>query len=343
MEFVEVLQQLVDRRDLSRQQASEAMEMLMAGQVSDAQTAAMLTALRMKGETVEELTGFALVMRRRASPVCPQTPAAAGQWLVDTCGTGGDASGTFNISTAAAFVAAGAGARIAKHGNRSVSSRCGSADVLEALGVRIDLPPDRIAQCIDRVGIGFLFAPQLHEAMKHVMPARRQLRIRTVFNLLGPLTNPAGAQAQVLGVYSRSLVETIAEVLKNLGVRRAMVVCGEDGLDEISLTAPTDVAEVRDGHVDTYRLLPEQFGLKRAEISDLKGGDPAANAHLIRAILTGDQGARTDIVLFNAAAALYMAGRAADLGEGLELARSSIRDGNALKALEALIRLTQQI
>lgn len=342
MEFVEVLQQLVDRRDLSRQQAIEVMEMLMAGQVSEAQTAAMLIALRMKGETVEELTGFALVMRRRASPVCPQ-PAAAGQWLVDTCGTGGDASGTFNISTAAAFVAAGAGARIAKHGNRSVSSRCGSADVLEALGVRIDLTPDRIAQCIDRVGIGFLFAPQLHEAMKHVMPARRQLRIRTVFNLLGPLTNPACAQAHVLGVYSRSLVETIAEVLKNLGVRRAMVVCGEDGLDEISLTAPTDVAEVRDGHVDTYRLRPEQFGLKRVEMGDLKGGDPAANAQMIRAILAGDQGARADIVRFNAAAALYMAGRAADLAEGLELARGSISGGNALEALEALIRLTQEV
>jgi anthranilate phosphoribosyltransferase len=260
--------------------------------------------------------------------------------LVDTCGTGGDASGTFNISTAAAFVAAGAGVRVAKHGNRSLTSKCGSADVMEALGVNISLPPDRLAACLQEVGMAFLFAPAMHSAMKHVQAARRELRLRTVFNLLGPLTNPANASAQVVGVYSADLVEKLAEALSMLGLRRVLVVHGWDGLDEITITGPTRVAEVREGNVHTYEVTPEEFGMARASLDEILGGDAAANAAIIRQILGGEKSPRRNVVLLNAAAALVAAGKADHLAVALPLAAHSIDSGAAGAKLEALVRFT---
>jgi anthranilate phosphoribosyltransferase len=260
--------------------------------------------------------------------------------LVDTCGTGGDASGTFNISTATAFVVAGAGVRVAKHGNRSVTSKCGSADVMEALGVKIDLPPARLAACLKEVGLAFLFAPAMHSAMKYVQPARRELRLRTVFNLLGPLTNPAHASAQVVGVYSVELVEKLAEALSMLGLRRAMVVHGLDGLDEITITGPTRVAEVREGKVKTYEVTPEEFGINRSSLDQISGGDATQNAAIILDILAGKQSPRRDVVLLNSAAALVVAGRADHLAEALPLAAKSIDSGAAAEKLAAVVRFT---
>src|SRR6202040_2868769 len=283
----EALQKIVAGEDLSRVEAEAAMEQILSGCSSDAQIAGLLTALRMKGETVDELVGFATSMRRHAAPIFVGNRSVTIEALVDTCGTGGDASGTFNISTATAFVVAGAGVRVAKHGNRSVTSKCGSADVMEALGVNINLPPARIAACLEEVGIAFLFAPALHSAMKHVQSARRELRLRTVFNLLGPLTNPAHASAQVVGVYSAELVEKLAEALSMLGLHRALVVHGSDGLDEITVTGPTRIGELRDGQVHTYEITPEEFGLQRAKLDDISGGDAAHNASLIREVLKG--------------------------------------------------------
>ncbi len=257
----EALEKIVADEDLSRAQAEAAMEEILAGRATDAQIAALLTGLRMKGETVDELVGFATAMRRHATPIFAGHSRIADEALVDTCGTGGDASGTFNVSTAAAFVVAGAGVRVAKHGNRSISSRCGSADVLEHLGVRIDLPPERVAAAIEEIGIGFLFAPAVHAATRHAMTARRELKMRTVFNLLGPLTNPAGASAQVVGVYDESYTELLARALGELGVKRAFVVHGADGLDEISISGETYVAELRDGVVRSFTVTPEDFGL----------------------------------------------------------------------------------
>ena len=279
--IVEAIRALIDRRDLTRLEAAAAMEALMSGAATAVQVAAFLTALRMKGETVEELIGLAEVMRLKAVRVRTRGVEAAlagtdREMLIDTCGTGGDASGTFNVSTATAFVVAGAGLKVAKHGNRSVSSLCGSADVVETLGVNLDLTPAKVGQCIDQVGIGFLYAPLLHTAMKHVMPARREMGIRTVFNILGPLTNPAGANAQVIGVYSRTLVEPLARVLAELGTIRAFVVHGADGLDEISTTGESWTAEVREGLVRTSAVRPEDFGVPRAAIADLRGGDREA-------------------------------------------------------------------
>ncbi len=340
------LKLVVDRQDLSRDQATAAMEEIMGGRATDAQIAAFLTAMRMKGETVEELTGFAAVMRSKVTrvPVGGGVSASLAdterEMLIDTCGTGGDATGTFNVSTATAFVVAGAGLKVAKHGNRSVSSLCGSADVVEALGVRIDLPADRVGRCIDEVGIGFLFAPLLHSAMKYVMLARRQMAIRTVFNILGPLTNPAGAQSQVLGVYDARLVTPMATVLKHLGTRRAFVVHGADRLDELSTTGPSQVGEIANGEVRTYTVNPEDFGLERSRIGDLQGGDKAENARIIRGILDGERGPRRDIVVMNAAAALVAGGRAGDFGEGARLAATSIDEGRARDRLERLVRLT---
>src|SRR5271157_3053261 len=273
----------VHRQSLSREEAHAVMTEVLTGQCSDAQIAALLVALHMKGETVEEIVGFAEAIRAAATPLELHTNSvldASGTGrdaLVDTCGTGGDASGTFNISTATAFVAAGAGVRVAKHGNRSVTSKCGSADVMEALGVNIHLPPARLAACLEQVGIAFLFAPAMHSAMKYVQPARRELRLRTVFNLLGPLTNPAHASAQVVGVYSADLVEKLAEALSELGLRRALVVHGRDGLDEITISGPTKIAEVRDGSVRTYEVTPEEFGLRSAPLEAIAGGDAAQN------------------------------------------------------------------
>src|SRR5512146_1825033 len=263
--------------------------------------------------------------------------------LVDTCGTGGDASGTFNISTATALVAAGAGVRVAKHGNRSVTSKCGSADVMEALGVNISLPPAQVAECLKNVGIAFLFAPAMHSAMKFVQPARRELRLRTVFNLLGPLTNPARASAQVVGVYSADLVEKLAEALSMLGVHRALVVHGDDGLDEITITAPTRVAEVREGRVRSYEVTPEEFGFPRAGLQAISGGDASDNAAIIRELLEGKRSACCDVVMLNAAAALVAASRADHIRDALPLAAQSLDSGEARRKLEAMVRFTNAV
>jgi anthranilate phosphoribosyltransferase len=344
----------VDRRDLTRLEAAAAMDAIMSGAATNAQIAAFLTALRMKGETIEELIGFAQVMREKVARVptrAEETAALTGtdrEMLIDTCGTGGDASGTFNVSTATAFVVAGAGLRVAKHGNRSMSglsgaSLCGSADVVETLGVKLELTPEQVGRCVAEVGIGFLYAPLLHTAMKHVMAARREVGIRTVFNLLGPLTNPAGANAQVIGVAAESLTEALARVLAELGTYRAFVVHGADGLDEISNTGESRVSEVREGVVRTYAVRPEDFGMPRASIKDLLGGDRVQNAEIIRAVLDGEAGPRRDIVLMNAAAALVAGGRARDLKEGAAVAAQSVDSGAARGKLDALIALSRQL
>jgi anthranilate phosphoribosyltransferase len=333
-------------QSLSREEAHAVMTEVLTGQCSDAQIAALLVALHMKGETVEEIVGFAEAIRAAAVPLKLHSDSVLDasdtgrDALVDTCGTGGDASGTFNISTATAFVVAGAGVRVAKHGNRSVTSKCGSADVMEALGVNINLPPARIAACLEQVGIAFLFAPALHSARKHVQTARRELHLRTVFNLLGPLTNPARATCQVIGVYSADLVEKLAEALSMLGLRRALVVHGSDGLDEITITASTRIAEVRDGQVHSYEVTPEEFGLQRATLEEISGGDASRNAGLIREVLAGNRSARRDIVLLNAAAALVAAERADHLRDAVPLAAKAIDSGAALAKLQALIAFT---
>jgi anthranilate phosphoribosyltransferase len=333
-------------QSLSREEAHAVMTEILTGQCSDAQIAALLVALHMKGETVEEIVGFAEAIRAEAIPLklrgdsvldASDTERDA---LVDTCGTGGDSSGTFNISTATAFVVAGAGVRVAKHGNRSVTSKCGSADVMEALGVNINLPPARIAACLEEVGIAFLFAPAMHSAMKHVQTARRELHLRTVFNLLGPLTNPARATCQVVGVYSADLVEKLAEALSILGLRRALVVHGSDGLDEITISASTRIAEVRDGQVHSYEVTPEEFGLQRAALDEISGGDAAHNAMLIREVLAGKKSACRDIVLLNAAAALVAAGRADHLCDAVPMAAKAIDSGAALRKLQELVAFT---
>jgi anthranilate phosphoribosyltransferase len=324
--------------DLSRQEAEFAMEEILSGRSDEVAIVALLTALRGKGETVAELVGFARAMRSQVTPVFANGNLPD-ELLVDTCGTGGDSSGTFNISTAAAFVAAGAGVRIAKHGNRSISSKCGSADVLEALGVSLDVSPERVGAAIHEIGIGFLYAPALHTAMRHAMPARRRLG-RTAFNLLGPLTNPAGARAQVAGVFSDQVVEKMALALSELDAARAFVVHGAGGLDEISLCGETSVGDVRHATVQLYQVTPEDFGLERAPLEAIAGGDAAHNALLIRAILSGEKGPRRDIVVANASAAIVAAGRAADFLEGALLAAQSIDSGAALKKLHALIAFT---
>src|SRR5438034_2916414 len=346
----EAVKTLVERRDLTRIEAAAAMEAIMSGAATNAQIAAFLTALRMKGETVEELIGFAQVMRQKAVRVRTKGHEAAAsltgtdrEMLIDTCGTGGDASGTFNVSTATAFVVAGAGLKVAKHGNRSNSSLCGSADVVEALGVSLELTPQQVARCVDEVGIGFLYAPLLHTAMKHVMAARREMGIRTVFNLLGPLTNPAGANAQVIGVYSPTLTEPLARVLAELGPVRAFVVHGADGLDEISNTGESRVSEVREGVVRSFTVRPEDFGMPRAAITDLRAGDREQNAQLLGGLLDAEAGPKRDIVLMNASAALVAGGRARDLKEGVEAAARSVDGGAARQKLERLVALSQEL
>ncbi len=345
--IIEALHRIANHREsLTREEARIVMTEVLAGKCTDAQIAALLVALHMKGETVEEIVGFAEAIRAAAAPLSihqNSTVDVSGTGrdaLVDTCGTGGDASGTFNISTATALVVAGAGVRVAKHGNRSVTSKCGSADVMEALGVNINLPPARLAACLEEVGIAFLFAPAMHSAMKYVQRARQELRLRTVFNLLGPLTNPARASAQVVGVYSVELVEKLAEALSMLGLHRAMVVHGLDGLDEITITGPTRIAEVREGVVRTYEVTPEEFGMKRALIENISGGDAAANAAIIREILSGKGSPRRDVVLLNAAAALVAAGKADHLAQAMPLGAQSIDSGAAVSKLEALVRFT---
>ncbi len=334
------------RESLAREEARAVMGQILAGEATDAQIAALLVALHMKGETVEEIVGFAEAIRDAAVPLqiaqnsLLDASGTERDALVDTCGTGGDTSGTFNISTATALCVAGEGVRVAKHGNRSVTSKCGSADVVEALGVNITLPPARIAACLEQVGIAFLFAPAMHSAMKYVQPARRELRLRTVFNLLGPLCNPARASAQVVGVYSADLVPKLAEALNMLGLRRALVVHGDDGLDEITITGPTRVAEVRDAHVRTYEVTPEEFGLKRARLEDIGGGDAQENAQIIREILSGQKSPRRDVVLLNAAAALVAAGRGDTITDTLSCAAESLDSGAARAKLDALVHFT---
>jgi anthranilate phosphoribosyltransferase len=328
---------LLEGRDLSREDARAIMGSIMSGEATPAQIAGFLIALRAKGETADEIAGCAEAMREHALPVRPRRDD-----LVDTAGTGGDGAKTINISTAAALVAAAAGAGVAKHGNRAVSSASGSADVLEALGFRLELPAERIAQSIDELGFGFLFAPTHHPAMRHAAPVRRELAARTVFNVLGPLTNPAGARAQVVGVYAPELVRTIAEVLAQLGASRAFVVHGAGGIDELSPAGPNFVCEVVDGSVRARNIDPLEFGLERCDTGELRGGSPDENASAIRAVFAGEDGGRRSAILLNAAGAIAAGGHAEDLREGLELARRAVDSGAARDRLEQLIAFTRK-
>jgi anthranilate phosphoribosyltransferase len=335
--IVEAISELLEGGDLDRAQARAVMGEIMRGEATPAQIGGFLVALRAKGETAEEIAGCAEAMREHALPVRP-----ARTDLVDVVGTGGDGARTFNISTAAAIVAAAAGAAVAKHGNRAVSSASGSADVLEALGFRLEQPPERIARSIDELGFGFMFAQAHHPAMRHAAPVRRELGTRTVFNILGPLTNPAGARAQVLGVYSSRLVRTIAEVLARLGAERAFVVHGYAGVDELSPAGPNEVCEVVAGEVRARVIDPQELGLPRCDPAELAGGDPAANAAAVRSIFAGaERGGRRDAVLLNAAGAVAAAGHAADLREGLELAREALDSGAAADRLDALVAFSR--
>lgn len=348
MMILEALQKVVERGDLNSEEAFMAMEEMMSGKASDLQIAAFLTALRLKGETSTEIIGFARAMREKVCRVTVRSQVESARSgtdsgrLVDTCGTGGDRSHTFNISTAAAFVAAGAGVQVAKHGNRSVSSRCGSADVMEALGIDLTLTPEQVGHCIDDVGIGFLYAPLLHPAMRHVMTARRDIRIRTVFNILGPLTNPAHAPAQVVGVYEERLTELLAAALIDLGSTRAFIVAGLDGLDELSSASESRVSEVKDGRIHTYTLSPEAFGLRRACLSDLLGGTAEENAQTIRRIVEGEKGPKRDVVVMNATLAIVAGGKAHDFQEGAGLAARSIDSGAAMEKLDGLVEFSRR-
>jgi anthranilate phosphoribosyltransferase len=333
----DAITKLVDRRDLTEREAADCMEEMAAGVATPAQIGAFLTALRMKGETIGEMAGMLRVMQEKASRVYVAGP------LLDTCGTGGDASGSFNVSTCAAFVAAGAGARVAKHGNRAITSHCGSADVLEALGAKIELSPEQAAVCIERAGIGFMFAPAFHPAMKYVGPSRREIGVRTVFNLVAPLANPALASRQVVGVPRVDLVETIAAVLQRGGSEHALVVHGDDGFDEISISGPTTVAELRDGAIRTYRIAPEDAGLARRDVSELQGGAPDQNAAALRRVLKGEPGPLRDFTLINAAAALVAWGSAGAITSGVALAAKSIDTGAAAEKLEAFIAATNAV
>jgi len=338
MSLLPYLHRVADHQNLSRADALEAMHIILSGGATPAQIAGFLVALRMKGETVDELVGFARALRRMAEPI---DAALGGEPLIDTCGTGGDGLGTFNISTLVAFVVAGAGVHVAKHGNRSISSQCGSADLLEAMGVRIPIPPAECGRAIREVGIGFLFAPAIHTATRHAHPARVELKLRTVFNLLGPLTNPAGASAQLAGAPSPHFAELIADALAALGLERGFVVHGSDGLDEITTTGPTLVFEIRHGDVKRRTVAPEDFGVTPAKPEDLRGGDAQRNLAIAHAVLGGEHGAPRDIVLVNAAAALVAAGRARDFREGVQLGIASIDSGAALEKTEALVRFTR--
>lgn len=332
----EAIEQLLQGTPLTREQARDVMDYVMAGEATPAQIAGLLIALRARGETVEEMTGFVDSMRAHATPL--EVPAGS----IDTCGTGGDRAGTFNISTAAALVAAGAGIPVAKHGNRAASSRCGSADVLEALGVDITLGADGVRRCIDVAGMGFCFAPTFHPAMRHAGPARRELGVRTVFNVLGPLANPGRVRRQALGVGAPSLAPLMIRVLKDLGHERALVFYGEDGLDELTTTGPSRVFELRDGEVTEYDLEPLDLGLSRAGSDDLRGGTPPENADLLRQVLDGERGPRRDVVLLNAAAAVLAAGRADEWPQALTIAGESLDRGRAKQALTRLVETSRQ-
>jgi len=342
---------VVEREDLTEAEMIEVMDQIMSGGATPAQIASFITALRMKGETVDEITGAARVMRDRALPIRVGKSALGmdrddinldRETILDTCGTGGSGTNSFNISTTVAFIVSACGVKVAKHGNRAVSSSCGSADVLEALGVKLDITPETVERSIAEIGIGFLFAPALHGAMKHAIGPRREIGIRTIFNILGPLTNPAGADCQVLGVYRVDLVEKLARVLKKLGCRRGFVVHGCDGMDEITLTGESTIAEVSPEGVKLSVITPEQFGLERSALSELHGGDAQSNAVIVRDILSGKDGAKRRIVLLNAAFALIAAGKAVDVMEGIRIATDTIDSGRAAKQLERLVALTNE-
>ncbi len=343
---------VVNKEDLSQMEMETVMNEIMSGEATPAQIGAFITALRMKGETVDEIVGAARVMREKATKINVIDTSLSldrdeinidAETILDTCGTGGDGTNTFNVSTATALLAAGGGVKVAKHGNRAVSSRCGSADVLENLGVKLDITPQEVERCIREIGIGFLFAPLFHGAMKYAAGPRKEIGLRTIFNILGPLTNPAGATAQVLGVYSPDLTEKMARVLGRLGSKEAFVVCGEGIFDEISICSPTRISHLKDGDVHSYQISPEDYGFQRATIDAIKGGDAQENAWIIRNILDGQEGARKDIVLLNAAAAFVAAGLDQDLKAGIERARDVIDSGKAKHKLEQLIEFTNSI
>lgn len=355
------LQKIIDRREsLTREEARAVMSEVLGGAASQSQICSLLVALRMKEETVEEIVGFAEAIRAAATPLPQPVPARQDSSptatlpdaldvsgterdaLVDTCGTGGDFSNTFNVSTLSALIVAGAGVRVAKHGNRGVTSICGSADVMEALGVKIDMPWIHVGECLRQVGMVFLFAPAVHSAMKHVQPARKELQLRTVFNLLGPLTNPVGASAQVVGVYAEALVPKLAEVFLRLGVRRALVVHGHDGLDEITITGPSTVGELRDGQVRVYQVAPQDFGIKPASLEDISGGDAVTNAALIRGVLAGQKSPRRDVGLMNACAALFAAGQSETLTGAMASAEHSLDSGSSRRKLQLLVEFTSR-
>ncbi|MFQ3548216.1 MAG: anthranilate phosphoribosyltransferase [Armatimonadota bacterium] len=338
--IVDCIKKLIEKQDLTRQEAIESMTEIMDGIATPAQISSFLTALRMKGETIEEITGFVNVMRDKSIKVNPKSDD-----FIDTCGTGGDKLNTFNISTTSTFVVVGAGVKVAKHGNRSASSKCGSADVLESLGANLNLSPESIAKCIDDVGLGFMFAPNMHPAMKNAVGPRREIGIRTIFNLLGPMTNPAGAKRQIVGVFAAEYTEVVAEVLFNLGTQRAMVVHGLDGLDEISTLGETKITELDDAKISTYYIYPKDFGIQTASVENLLAGDGSIeeNKSALISILEGEKGARRDITILNAAAAIYVAGNADSIEEGIEKAKISIDDGCAIKAMNDFVKVTQEL
>lgn len=332
----EALSKLIESKNLTKEEARQAMGEIMRGETTPSQLASFITALRMKGEVVDEITGCAEAMRDAALHLKINADI-----IVDTCGTGGDKTNTFNISTTVAFVASGGGLIVAKHGNRSVSSQCGSADVLEHLGLNLNTKPEKVKECIEEIGIGFLFAPVYHPAMKHAVPTRKEIGIRTIFNILGPLSNPAGANVQLLGVYSPNLTEMLANVLKNLGTKATLVVHGE-GCDEISISGKTSVSELKEGEVKTYQVQPEDFDIKRATIDNLQGANVDKNVEILMRVLEGKKGPHRDIVLLNSGALFYIAGKAENIKEGIKIAEESIDSGNALKKLKNLIKLTNE-
>jgi anthranilate phosphoribosyltransferase len=338
MDMPQAINMVINKTDLIEDEMTDVMRTIMTGGATPAQIGGFLVGLRMKGETVNEITAAARVMRELAQKV-----AAWPEHLVDTCGTGGDASGTFNISTASAFVAAGAGARVAKHGNRSISSTSGSADVLEAAGVRLDIDPGQVSLCLEKVGIGFMFAPAHHGAMKHAIGPRREMGVRTIFNVLGPLTNPAGAPNQVLGVFSKALVNPMAKVLRKLGSKHVMVVHAKDGLDEISINRKTWVAELKDGHIREYKIRPGDFGMERAPLEAIRAGSIEDSLRIIHEVLDNRHGPARDIVCLNAGAAIYTAGVASSLEQGVAMAADSIASGKAKQKLQQLVELTQSL
>ncbi len=340
----EAISRVIERKDLDEEQMVAVMNEIMSGEATPAQIGSFITALRMKGETIEEISGAAMVMREKATRIATGVAVDKGDILVDTCGTGGDSSGTFNVSTTTAFVVAAAGIPVAKHGNRSISSHCGSADVLEALGVNLELTPEQVGKSVREVGIGFLFAPMLHGAMKYAIGPRREIGIRTIFNVLGPLTNPAGANVQLLGVYSPDLCEKLANVLGRLGSLRALVVCGAGNVDELTVTGDTTAAELANGKVRTYTIRPEDVGFKRSRLAGLKGGDnPEEAAVILRDVLSGAAGPKRDMLLMNSGAALYVAGKVPGLKTGVELAAEILDSGAALAKLDALIQFSQNV